>query len=216
MSLIKNTLDKIGLTNFCWMVWSLITGSHALYELGWFKSVLHNTSIDRKNSPVPWITYPAISLLETRVNKKMKVFEYGSGNSTLWWAKHVSKVYSCEHNKNWYQKVKNGLPRNVIIRYIALNKNGDYSTASTRSKLKFDIIVVDGRDRVNCAKYAVEALSKRGVIVWDNTDRKRYTKGITSLTNAGFKRLDLHGMAPIIPVMSVTTIFYRSNNCLNI
>ena len=47
----------------------------------WFTSFSLRSSI-RNNKPIPWINYTAIDFLEPRISKEMKVFEFGSGNST--------------------------------------------------------------------------------------------------------------------------------------
>lgn len=39
------------------------------------------------------------------------VFEYGSGGSTIFWAKHCKMVVSVEHDLDWYQKMKNEISR---------------------------------------------------------------------------------------------------------
>jgi len=47
------------------------------------------------------MTYPAIRFLERRLSNSLEVFEFGSGNSTLWWAERVSRIDSCEHDAQW-------------------------------------------------------------------------------------------------------------------
>src|SRR6266446_3958852 len=81
-------------------------GRSALSELGWFKSVIHRQSIDRYGNPIPWISYPTIAYLADKNTKKLAVFEFGSGNSTKWWASRAKSITSCEHDLGWYEKVK--------------------------------------------------------------------------------------------------------------
>ena len=78
----------------------------------------------------------------------------------------------------------------------------------------FDIIVIDGRHRVLCARYALEALKPDGIIVWDNTDRDRYREGYAYLESQGFQRRDFDGMGPINNFAWRTSIFYRPGNFL--
>ena len=42
--------------------------------------------IDKNSNPLPWVTYGFIDFISERLNKSIDVFEYGSGNSTLWYA----------------------------------------------------------------------------------------------------------------------------------
>jgi hypothetical protein len=187
-----------------------------LHQIGWFKSYHQKLPITNTNQPLPWFTYSFISFLEKRLHKTMVVFEYGSGNSTFWWAERVSQVISCEHSSEWYNKIKPELPSNVKLLFCQLDTGGDYAHAVANYKTMFDIIVIDGRDRVNCAKNALGALKEDGVIIWDNSDRKTYADGYQYLLDNGYKRLDFTGMGPINTWAWSTSIFYPENNCLGI
>jgi hypothetical protein len=193
-----------------------LIGKSALHEVGWFKSSKKRTSINAAGEPIPWLTYSVLYFLVPRITKSMNVFEYGSGNSTLWWAAKVKSVMACENNLGWYTHLKSLLPPNAEIVFQTLTYGGKYSKLSKLQDKKFDIVVVDGRDRVNCALNSVAALNKKGVIVWDNTDRERYQKGINRLLDLGFKKLDFFGMAPIDNANNVTSIFYKKDNCLGV
>src|SRR3989344_7035535 len=192
---------------FIWSIIQFPLFNSALNEIGWFKSVWKEQGVDAKGNPIPWITYPTIEFLNERLDKKMKVFEYGSGNSTMWWAERVKSVISVEYDMKWYEKVKNTLPKNAELIYVPLGI--EYAQAILNSKQKFDVVMVDGRMRIECAKNSVSKLSAGGVIVWDNTDRDKYKPGIMHLKKAGFKTIDFVGMVPSSNKISKTTIFYR-------
>jgi hypothetical protein len=187
-----------------------------LYEEGWWESYRKKQSIDKEGRPIPWFTYPCIIFLNERIKGEFKIFEYGSGNSTFWWAERASEVVTCEHDLYWYEKIKSDLPHNVTIFHRNLVYGGEYSKSITNFKEYFDIIVIDGRDRVSCAKNSILALKEDGVIIWDDTERQRYQEGIKFLEASGFKRIDFWGTRPIGTAKSCTSIFYRVNNCLNI
>ena len=187
-----------------------------LKEDGWFRSFREEASVDTDGNPLPWITYPAIEFLKNRLHPEMSVFEYGCGGSTLWWASRVKEVISVEHDKGWYRKVKLRVPGNVIINHIKLEYGGAYSKKITEFKDKFDIVVLDGRDRVNCAINSLRSLKSDGIIIWDNSNLKEYEKGYRFLYGQGFRKIEFVGLAPVIRYKSETGIFYRSNNCLGI
>jgi predicted O-methyltransferase YrrM len=172
--------------------------------------------VDRNSDPVPWITYPAIDFLEPRLRPEMSVFEFGSGNSTLWWAARVSKVTAVEHNASWAAEIGGQMPDTVDLHHVPLERGGDYCRFAQQTGERYDVIVVDGRDRVNCAVHSVGSLTDDGVIVWDNTERSRYRKGLDALAKQGFRRLPLRGPSPINTWASETSILYRSANCLGI
>ena len=96
----------------------------------------------------------------------------------------------------------------------AVEPDGAYCRASTR--YQSDVIVIDGRDRVNCAKACVAGLTDGGVIIWDNSDRPRYEEGYAFLKAQGFKRLDFAGPGPVNFTPWMTSVFYRANNRLGI
>jgi hypothetical protein len=208
---IKRNVPKL---RFLWGNTQFLIGKSSLHKMGWFKSAWTESSVDRDGNPIPWITYPAIYFINNRITKKMTVFEYGSGNSTLFWAEKGKSVTAVESDKFWQEKLQKTAPKNASIIYRELGK--EYSNAIKDQKGSFDIVVVDGRLRVDCAKASVSKLSAGGVIVWDNTDRERYQQGMKELGSKGFKRIDFYGPMPIDNMISLTTIFYRKDNVLGI
>ena len=207
------------------LLWRTTTGKklilgHGLWSYmednGWFRSVEEGLPVDREGNCLPWFPYPAISFLKGRIQSDMAVFEYGSGNSTLWWAEQVSSVTSYEHDSEWFNSLRERMPSNVEYVYCELNYGGEYSKGILGYKNRFNIVVVDGRDRVNCAKNSLVALRDDGVIIWDNGDRDKYQDGYSYLMQRGFKRLDFEGLAPISIHPSCTSIFYRDKNCLSV
>ena len=190
--------------------------SHHLEEIGWLKSTELGIPVDKHGKPLPWYTYPIICFLEKRVKPWMRIFEYGSGNSTLWWSELVSSVISIEHNRTWFDKMKKSIPANVDYRYCELIDGGNYCKVVSEYGHSFDIIIIDGRDRINCAKNALSALAKNGIIIWDNSDRDEYLEGYNYLIKKDFKRLDFLGYGPINTYSWCTSIFYRDDNWFGI
>ncbi len=188
----------------------------ALKEDGWFKSYRERAPVDADGNPLPWITYPAIEFLKRRVKKEMSVFEYGCGGSTLWWSLMAKEVVAVEHDKEWYQKISAVKPPNVSLYQIDLVRDGEYSKKVGDYENKFDIIVIDGRDRINCAKNSLKALKTNGIIIWDNSDRSEYRDGYNFLLKNGFKKIEFVGMCPVVTIKTETAVFYRSNNNLGI
>ncbi|CAM3526902.1 hypothetical protein [Marinicrinis lubricantis] len=194
----------------------IFSGKGPLHDWGWLNSILKMECIDRQDNPIPWITYPALHFLENRISREMTVFEYGSGYSTLWWADKVKEVYTCEHDLKWEAKLRKEMPINVKMQYIELDYGGDYCKEVKKYKGEFDVVIVDGRDRVNCAMNAIDALKDDGVIIWDDTEREYYNDGQKYLEDEGFNRLDFKGMAALEYREKRTTIFYKDINCLGI
>jgi hypothetical protein len=187
-----------------------------LREVGWVRTSLEGEPTTLEGKPLPWMTYPAIRFLERRLSNSLEVFEFGSGNSTLWWAERVSRIDSCEHDAQWYEKTRAGLPRNASLTHLLLEPDGDYCRAAEATQSKYDIVVIDGRDRVNCAKRSLDSLKPAGVFIWDNSDRPEFAEGLRAMTPHGFRSLDFEGLGPVNPYTWMTSILYRDQNCLGI
>lgn len=165
----------------------------------------------------PWWGKTIIDFLKPRLNKKLSVFEWGAGNSTLFWSQNVKDVVSIEYDKKWYEKLIDEVPENVKLKYYGLEYGGDYCKAILDEDKKFDIVLIDGRDRVRCAKNAISMLKEDGVIIWDDTEREYYKEGFETLLKNGFKYLQFKSVAyKIAGFGHSTSIFYRSKNVLGI
>ena len=187
-----------------------------LCEDGWFKSFREGRPIDPQGNPIPWITYPALEFLKTRVHGEMSVFEYGCGSSTLWWARRVKEVMSVEHDLAWFEKVVPHIPGNVTLSHIPLTEDDAYPRKIAEYRDRFHLVMLDGRRRVSCAENTPVSLKADGVIIWDNSDREEYGKGFRFLFDRGFRKIEFVGYAPGIIDKTETAIFYRPGNCLGI
>lgn len=196
-------------------IYSLLR-SGPLKESGWFRSMKEGSPVNLDGKPIPWFTYPAIEFLEKRVCTTMTVFEYGCGNSTMWWANRVQEVVSVEHDKIWYENIHKIVPSNVNLFHIELEYGGKYSKKIIEYDRYFDIVIIDGRDRVNCAKNSLKSLKPDGIIIWDNSDRPEYKEGYDFLKQHGFGKIEFIGLVPAIIQKGETGIFYRDKNCFSI
>lgn len=200
----------------------LITGyyflnKNHLKKSGWKKSVVIRMPIDKNGSELPWFTYSCIHFLSPRLNKTLSVFEYGSGNSTIWFSRLTKNVTSVEHNERWHMHMTEKLQKISNVNYFLKDlPSGRYQKEILNYNQAFNIIVLDGRERVECSFNVLQALTADGVIIWDNSDRTKYAKGYEFLMSNGFQRIDFFGMGPISAHSWSTSIFYKSKNCLNI
>ena len=125
-------------------------------------------------------------------NLKPKIcLEWGSGFSTIYFTKFLHKDalwISMEHDKYWYEYIKNKIRKNVKLYYIPPNnfpwtdKNGDgsyndlkdYVNFPKKMNKKFDFILIDGRARNPCLKLARELLKEKGIVILHDANRKYY------------------------------------------
>jgi len=95
----------------------------------WLPTLLQDHS--PLNDEIPWLTLKAIKWLEKNLKPNMTVFEYGSGGSTIFIAKRVSKIVSVEHDSFWYNKVLEVMKEKSIYncKYILLEPDeGDFKS----------------------------------------------------------------------------------------
>jgi len=197
---------------------SLLSFNHKGYlnDIGWFKGFDSKSPVDGDGDPIPWVTYSFIDFIKGRLNKQLTIFEFGSGNSTFFYAKYAGIVVSVEHDKEWFDKILSTKPENAELIYCELVRDGDYCRMPLKLEETFDIIIVDGRDRVNCCRQAVKAVSETGVIVLDDSERDDYKTGIDFLIKSGFKELSFSGISPGLFYRKSTSVFYKADNCLGI
>jgi hypothetical protein len=109
----KKMLDKIKII----YSWFLAIGRRPVL-IRYFVPLIVSLAF-RKNTParlsdVPWITFDCTRWLDKRLSNDLKVFEYGSGGSTLYFSKKTGQVVSVEHDDKWFARVAEALKQNNI------------------------------------------------------------------------------------------------------
>lgn len=177
------------------------------YLYGHFKSSLKWSALDKDNKPIPWYTYPAIDFLNKYDFCDARVFEYGSGNSTLYWAKKCKQIISIEDDLKWFNSIKNKIRTYKNARLMFPKE--DYPGSINKVPGKFDIIIIDGSQRPECAKYVLGKLKVGGIVILDNSNW--YPKMSKYFIENNLIPVDFFGFAPIIPYISCTSLFIRRN-----
>ena len=161
--------------------------------------------VDAQGNPIPWYTYPAIEYIKQLDLSDKHVFEYGSGYSTLFWSSRCKSLTSVEHDEHWYQQIRHRLPENVS--YNLKQNIQDYVKFINTIGEKFDVIIIDGAHRLDCAAAALSNLKPTGFIILDNSDWM--TKASQLLRDANLIEVDMSGFGPINNY-TWTTSFYFS------
>ncbi len=134
---------------------------------------------------LPWFSYAAIDFLDQFLEPHMTVCEYGSGGSTIFFARRVKSVFSIEDNPHWFELVSARLKQekldNVTLNLYPFdfkNPTGFENSAYLRAipDEKFDVIVIDGSEewtqvRPICFMNAESRVKKGGLIVVDDSWR---------------------------------------------
>ena len=173
---------------------------------------------------VPWWSLPAIARVEAWIrarNGQVRVFEYGSGASTVWLARRCTHVTTVEHDAAFAREIAPVLARDNVTLHlveprrpvsqplVASARHGyedcDFSAYvdSIAGERRYDLIVIDGRARVACLERATHFLADGGLIVFDNSGRTRYQ---SALRQAGLRIERWRGRTPALPYPSETTL----------
>jgi len=177
---------------------------------------------------IPWWTYGAIDVVQEHLQSlggRARVFEFGSGASTVWLARRSAEVHSVEHDESYAR-----IMRRVLVEADAMDMVDLHEVPPTRSAHpqvrsgrpgddgldfagyvdtlaqvggSFDVICVDGRARVDCALAALKHLAPEGILVWDDSQRPRYASGIR---RTALKVHRFHGFAPSLPYPRETAL----------
>lgn len=185
--------------------WQANFGSFTILEEshGHWKSRMSKSCINAKDEPIPWFTYPAIEYISQLNLTEKNILEWGSGNSSLFFSKISKTMTSIEDNEEWYKKVSlNKRPNHEIIYSDANN----YARIPLSLGKKFDVIIIDGIRRDECAKVALELLAEGGIIIYDNSERDPEVCGF--LRDADLIEVDMHGFGPINDYAWTTSCFF--------
>lgn len=170
-------------------------------DYGHLESKLKKEALNGKKEPIPWFTYPAIDYLDQLDLSNKIMLEWGTGNSSLFFSKKVKKLYSIEHNREWYKLVK----RHQIDNQTLMYDETDYSTLPKTFNINFDIILIDGVNREDCAREALNLINEKGLIILDNSDR--HPNIAKFFREKGLIEIDFHGFGPINDYTWTTSIF---------
>lgn len=186
---------------------SLAAARSLWFDYAHLASVRTGSCVDAQRNPVPWYTYPAIDYVRQLDFRGRSVFEFGSGNSTLFWGSVATRVVSVEDDERWFRMMAPKVPRNCEL---ILEPDLDaYPAVIARSGDRYDVIVVDGaargKTRLRCAEAAIGRLRDGGMIILDNSDWLPESSRL--LREAGLIQVDMTGFAPISRHTQTTSFF---------
>ena len=173
---------------------------------------------------LPWWTFDSADQVAAYLAERpgARVFEWGSGASTLWLAARAGSVHSVEHHAGWAAQLSPRLPGHVTLRVVEPEESAspripsakpghagldfaDYVAAIDDVEGPFDVVVIDGRAREACLARAVERLSPEGIIVFDNVDRRRYVEAIDTVGDHLVVTMT-RGLTPALPYPTRTAL----------
>lgn len=150
---------------------------------------LQNWWYEKRHPDHPWLAPGASRWLEENLRPHMRGFEWGSGRSTLWFARRLAHLTSIESDAAWFHQVSRQLQEsgvaNVELRHVPLDHRESETYALEYAPLpanpsaildlpdaSLDFVVVDGWYRPVCTRAALPKLKPGGLLLIDNTDWK--------------------------------------------
>jgi hypothetical protein len=201
------------------------------YIFRWLASLEQDYFLNKRQ---PWLVFEAIDFLNSLPLEGKRVFEYGSGGSTLYWLSRKMKCVSIEHDPDWYGSVRTRLGPPLEIDYRLVppegpNPEGEfdisdpmlYLSSVQRYSFKnyahqidgfppgyFDVVLVDGRARPSCIMHSASRVKVKGLLILDNADYSYYTaKTHKYLQN--FSCSSVYGTGPAVYQMWRTDVYVR-------
>jgi hypothetical protein len=159
----------------------------------WFKDrILRKSPME---SAFPWINYSTIQFMHHIVSKETKVLEFGAGGSSLFFLERKTNLISIEHEAEWINEVQKRASQKQLMRWshhlISSNKPNsripladDYLyPLKNIVDSSIDLVVVDGRHRVESIKRSMTKVKPGGCLILDNSDRPEYAEAFVILLN---------------------------------
>jgi len=175
---------------------------------------------------LPWWTFDAVDFVAVYLADRQttRVFEWGSGASTIWLSRQGVEITSIEHDPDWAKRVAHLIKEFPATTLKAVPTASHGSIGSKRKGYEgqffddyvksirdcdgtFDLIVIDGRAREACLTEAIKKLAPDGYIIFDNTNRQRYELAIEG---SGMKRKRLTGLTVCLPFPDATDLLSHS------
>jgi len=166
--------------------------------------------VDTKGESLPWYTYPAIDFLSKKRYKDRHILEWGAGYSSLWWAKRAASVTSIEDDVRWLNELREQAPANLNL---AEALDPLIKTRKSLKREKYDVIVIDGLDRYQCAELSLDLVSDDGCVVLDNAEGYWGAENeypiLELFRHHKYQRVEFFGYVPGIVNPQCTAIFYK-------
>lgn len=181
------------------------------WNLNYLLAKLKLKIIELLHPNYPWLTYESIKILNNELKRDFIGFEFGSGRSTLWLSKRIKFLTSIEHSEEYYIKVNKEIAKNSIINCSLFHQTGKdyYKILQSQSDYSIDFILIDGIFRDKLLEIALQKISKRGIICFDNANlylvnKKSISPGSIKIVDKAFENL--------IPKLQQFELNWTTNN----
>lgn len=127
--------------------------------------------ITNRRAELPLLGFRAIKHLAGLIQPDWKILEFGSGMSTVWFARRCQQLVSIEINPEWHGIVQSALEKNSLtnVDYRLCNYRDAHELADYDDSY-FDLVLIDGVRRDQAMMTAIEKVKPGGYIYLDNSD----------------------------------------------
>ncbi len=169
---------------------------------------------------LPWISWSCIDWLSRHLRPGMRIFEFGGGGSTIFFAAHGCFVVTAENYPEWQEKIRErlaelSLSHSSKIHFI--DCSGDRRNAareyllSVREDGPYDLVSVDGDEsligRMSCIEEARTHVKPGGWLILDDAHWPEY-EGADRLL-PGWKKQRFWGFGPSRRGVQSTDVWIR-------
>lgn len=187
---------------------------------------------------LPWWTYQAVDHVSGFLagrGYEARVFEYGSGASTVWLGRRCSSLDAVEHHVDWADRVRAlvqeapGLRCTPTLHVPPVPAVAPGAVARVPSGAPsgrgldfaayvdvvhdvgglFDLVTVDGRAREASLLASLEHVAPDGLLLLDDAQRPRYRDVVRQAEAQGWYSLRTRGATPCQPVPRETVLLSR-------
>lgn len=168
---------------------------------------------------MPFLSFRAISWLERIVGPGSHVFEFGTGGSSLFFARRAAHLVSTEHSGEWYEMAGRLRDIHGLGNWTLILRTPEEAVPSRRDPAdpsacvsafesgsferyarsiddypddEFDLVLVDGRARPSCVQHSMAKVKRGGYLLVDDCDRPYYASALRLLS--GWQQTDLTGL----------------------
>jgi protein-L-isoaspartate O-methyltransferase len=152
-----------------------------------------------------------VDLLNQRQFAGMRVLEIGGGQSTWWWAARAEHVITVESDVDWYGELVAAAPDNVELVNVPVDTQTRDVTGISRfleGRPPFDVVVIDGHLREECARLTWPLLAEHGALIFDNSDGFNF-QAVSA--EWGAQRVDFYGYAAGSSRKTCSSVTFRDS-----
>ncbi len=207
------------------------------YLFWWLKSLRRDYLLDE---PSPWLTFGSIEFIRSYLKNGMRIFEYGSGGSTLFWMRHGCSCVSIEHDPNWYEVMLKHIKTSPELDYrlVPPDKTNQIVSSDVSDPILylasgcyfrgfqfenyvkqidafpdnyFDLVLIDGRARPSCIMHSVPKIRQGGLLILDDVlEDRAHYLSKARIYLDDFDCYEFPGVLPCLSHFGNTVVFIRN------